>query len=311
MDQIRLDAQSLAEMASDLSRELREYHEKIAFDPIRLNEVEERLELIRDFQRKYGKGIPSILDYAEKARLELESISIAEQRMEALELKASELLDRLGAIGGELSQERQRAGDELASAIASELADLRMEGAEFAVDRRWQDSADGVQVGDRRVTYYATGLDQIEFLVAPNPGEGLKPLAKIASGGETTRLMLALKNVLAEADRTPTLIFDEIDQGIGGRVGAVVGSKLWNLSQDHQVLCITHLPQLAAFGDKHFSVDKRIDEGRTLTVVHSLDEDERISELALMLGGKTKPNIESAKGLLEQASQISEMTQIS
>jgi DNA repair protein RecN (Recombination protein N) len=311
MDQIRLDAQSLAEMASDLSRELREYHEKIAFDPIRLNEVEERLELIRDFQRKYGKGIPSILDYAEKARLELESISTAEERMEALELKASELLDRLGAIGGELSQERQRAGDELASAIASELADLRMEGAEFAVDRRWQDSADGVQVGDRRVTYYATGLDQIEFLVAPNPGEGLKPLAKIASGGETTRLMLALKNVLAEADRTPTLIFDEIDQGIGGRVGAVVGSKLWNLSQDHQVLCITHLPQLAAFGDKHFSVDKRIDEGRTLTVVHSLDEDERISELALMLGGKTKPNIESAKGLLEQASQISEMTQIS
>jgi DNA repair protein RecN (Recombination protein N) len=123
--------------------------------------------------------------------------------------------------------------------------------------------------------------------------------------------MLALKNVLAKADRTPTLIFDEIDQGIGGRVGAVVGSKLWNLSQEHQVLCITHLPQLAAFSDQHFNVDKRIDGGRTLTLVHDLNEEQRISELAQMLGGETEINRESARDLLKQASQRRKKSSVS
>ena len=141
-------------------------------------------------------------------------------------------------------------------------------------------------------------MDRVEFLVAPNVGEGLKPLVKIASGGETARLMLALKGVLARADRTPTLIFDEIDQGIGGRVGGIVGRKLWNLAANHQVLCITHLPQLAGFGDQHFKVEKRVAGDRTVTQVRPLAGLERVAELAQMLGGAGEKTRESAQELL-------------
>jgi DNA repair protein RecN (Recombination protein N) len=140
-------------------------------------------------------------------------------------------------------------------------------------------------------------------MIAPNPGEGLKPLVKIASGGETSRLMLALKNVLADADYVPTLIFDEIDQGIGGRVGSVVGEKLWNLARNHQVMCVTHLPQLASFGDQHFHVRKLITEGRTMTEVEKLDDNGRIVELASMSGSVSESNLNSARELLVQAKQ--------
>jgi DNA repair protein RecN (Recombination protein N) len=141
----------------------------------------------------------------------------------------------------------------------------------------------------------------VEFLIAPNPGEGLKPLVKIASGGETSRLMLALKNVLARADFVPTLIFDEIDQGIGGRVGGVVGEKLWQLGRRHEVLCVTHLPQLAAFGDQQYSVRKLVKDGRTLTQVRPLDDQSRLEELALMFGSVSEANRTAARETLSTA----------
>jgi DNA repair protein RecN (Recombination protein N) len=154
------------------------------------------------------------------------------------------------------------------------------------------------------VAFDGTGLDRVEFLIAPNLGEGLKPLVKIASGGETARLMLALKTVLSRADQTPTLIFDEIDQGIGGRVGSTVGQKLWGLSQHHQVLCVTHLPQLAGFGDAHFKVDKIIDGERTLTHVAALDYRARVQELAQMLGASGDGAIKSAKEILAGVAEL-------
>jgi DNA repair protein RecN (Recombination protein N) len=172
------------------------------------------------------------------------------------------------------------------------------------VSIQWSDDADGLQVDERILTFDATGIDEVEFLVEPNPGEGLKPLTKTASGGETSRLMLGLKSVLAQADRTPTLIFDEIDQGIGGRVGAIVGQKLLGLAEDHQVLCVTHLPQLAAFGDQHFKVDKEVVEERTVTRTQELSADGRIPELAQMLGGRSEPNLESATELLDAAQRL-------
>ena len=138
----------------------------------------------------------------------------------------------------------------------------------------------------------------VEFMVAPNPGEGLKPLVKIASGGETARLMLAMKNVLARADQTPTLTFDEIDQGIGGRVGSVVGEKLWRLARNHQVLCVTHLPQLAAYGDQHFKVEKTIEGGRTTTRIVELNDEMRLRELANMLGEISEGTLQSANEIL-------------
>jgi DNA repair protein RecN (Recombination protein N) len=155
-----------------------------------------------------------------------------------------------------------------------------------------------------RIAFDQNGFDRAEFLIAPNPGEGLKPLAKIASGGETSRLMLGLKNVMAKADEVPSLIFDEIDQGIGGRVGLVVGHKLWNLSRTHQVFCVTHLPQLAAFGDQHYQVQKIVDNGRTLTRVENLNGEARLLELSQMLGEVGEGTLRSAHELMQVARQI-------
>jgi len=181
-----------------------------------------------------------------------------------------------------------------------------MESARFGVDFQTKPDAAGLPLGSaNRVAFDGTGFDRVEFLVAPNPGEGLKPLAKIASGGETSRLMLALKNVLAKADQVPSLVFDEIDQGIGGRVGGVVGQKLWQLGRVHQVLCITHLPQLAAFGDQHFQVQKLVQNGRTLTQVRRMEGDERLLELAQMLGEVGEGTLRSASDLLQSARSAS------
>jgi DNA repair protein RecN (Recombination protein N) len=296
-------ATDLFEAANELVHRLKVYREQIEYSPDRLNEVEERIEMIRALQRKYGEEFPEIFEYAEKARIELDAITHAEERIEELQNFVIEHVKRLSKLAIELSNRRKEASVHLAKGVDGELSDLRMEGAQFGVNQDWCEDEDGVTIEGRKVSFQASGIDRIEFLVAPNPGEGLKPLAKIASGGETTRLMLAMKGVLAQADQTPSLIFDEIDQGIGGRVGAIVGRKLWRLARNHQVLCITHLPQLAAYGDDHFNVAKRVESGRTHTVTHLLEYTERIEELALMLGGKTESNLRSAEQLLQQASQ--------
>jgi DNA repair protein RecN (Recombination protein N) len=266
-----------------------------------LDEVEERLGLLKSLKRKYGDSLSAVLAHAGTARQELETITHAEERLGELAAQEDQLLHALGAAAQTLSQARAAAGAKLSSGIEAELDDLRMPDARFGVDLQQQDDAQGIFVDGRRVAFHSHGADRIEFLVAPNPGEGLKPLVKIASGGETSRLMLGLKSVLARADRTPTLIFDEIDQGIGGRVGSVVGRKLWRLARQHQVLCVTHLPQLAAYADQHFRVEKVQRAGRTFTTIGPLSESERLAELASMLGGTGEANARSAAVLVEQA----------
>jgi DNA repair protein RecN (Recombination protein N) len=278
---------------------LRTYREAIEFNPKRLDQVEERAELLRNLKRKYGDTLEAVQAHAASARKELGGITHADERRTELETREKDLLLELGRMGAEMSALREKAAKELALGIEAELSELRMEGAKFAVDRKWEESPDGVIVGEKRVAFDSTGLDRIEFLVAPNPGEGLKPLAKVASGGETSRLMLALKSVLAQADRTPTLIFDEIDQGIGGRVGLVVGRKLWQLTPRHQVFCVTHLPQLAAYGDRHLRVEKAVQGKRTQTRVKLLHARERVAELAVMLGTLSETTRESAGEILE------------
>jgi DNA repair protein RecN (Recombination protein N) len=295
-------ARSIFESLADLTRNIRLYLDNIEFNPKRLDQVEERLAFLQSLKRKYGETISAVLEFAVHANSQLEQITHAEERLEELDKKQAELLSKLGRAGIELSQLRHSAAAGLEKAIEIELADLHMSGARFRVD--FQQHADplGVALPDgSRVTYYPSGLEKTEFLIAPNPGEGFKPLVKIASGGETSRLMLALKNVLAKADRIPTLIFDEIDQGIGGRVGAIVGQKLWQLGRQHQVLCITHLPQLAAYGEQHFHVEKQIQSGRTLTLLKELDGEERLVELAQMLGGLSDGTLQSARELLQSA----------
>lgn len=349
----RLDpsAAALAEQLSeasalvdDLAREMVHYRDNIEFNPRRLQQVEDRLHLIHSLERKYGDTIEEVLVYAERAAAELEVISHAEERIGELQAQETALLAEIGRAGAALSAARRAAAERMARAIEAELADLQMARARFAVDISCTPDPAGAIVDEAaaaiagqspgRYGFDHTGLDTVVFLVSANPGEPLKPMARVASGGETSRLMLALKAVLGRADETPTLIFDEIDQGIGGRVGATVGRKLWELTQrnggqqgedegskrpgeeglsppasgiqrpvtSHQVLCITHLPQLAAYGDVHFRVAKHQIGQRTVTEVQSLSGDERLAELASMLGA------ESEVGRASVAEMVAEVT---
>ncbi|HEX6268876.1 MAG TPA: DNA repair protein RecN [Anaerolineales bacterium] len=292
----------LLDTMSDVIHSLRDYLEEIEFNPKRLDEVEERLDLIHSLKRKYGGSIPAVVASGTEARKQLETISTAAERIEELELEEAKLLENLAQQGSLLSDRRKSAALALGKGIESELDDLRMEAARFSVDFQTKPDPNGAPIQNgNRIAFDQNGFDRVEFLIAPNPGEGLKPLVKIASGGETSRLMLGLKNVLARADEVPSLIFDEIDQGIGGRVGMIVGQKLWNLSRMHQVFCVTHLPQLAAFGDEHYQVQKLIQGNRTLTRVERLDGEPRLLELSQMLGAVGEGTIRSAHELMQVA----------
>ena len=301
------DVQSAFSNITDIAGELRSYIERIEYNPSLLNQVEERLDLIANLKRKYGDSIPAVLNYLEKAQEEKETITHAGERIVELQAQEASFYKDLGERAQALSKNRVTAAEKLEIEVEVELTELSMSGAQFKVDIDSKEKPDGLQSTDgRRLAYDATGIDQIEFLIAPNPGEGLKPLVKIASGGETSRLMLALKNVLARADSVPTLIFDEIDQGIGGRVGTIVGHKLWLLSRHHQVLCVTHLPQLAAFGEQHIQVSKQIRDGRTITIVSDLGYEARINELAYMLGETSDSTMHSARDMLQTASELTD-----
>ncbi len=303
--EISNQAEVMLDTLSDIIHDLRGYLEEIEFNPKRLDEVEERLDLIHSLTRKYGGNIPAVISYGADAQKQLETITGAADRIDELEMQEAKLLEKLSKQGTTLSEKRKSAAEKMGKGIELELDDLRMASAQFGTDFKTKPDPNGVPVADgTRLSFDQNGLDQVEFLVAPNPGEGLKPLAKIASGGETSRLMLGLKNVMARADEVPSLIFDEIDQGIGGRVGMVVGHKLWNLSRSHQVFCVTHLPQLAVFGDQHCQVQKLVDKGRTLTRVEPLEGEARLLELSQMLGEVGEGTLRSAHELLQTARQM-------
>ncbi|MCA9939082.1 MAG: DNA repair protein RecN [Anaerolineales bacterium] len=292
----------------ELSRELRHYQDSLEFEPERLAYLEERLELINRLKRKYGTDVAGILATRDRLSSELENISHSEERTHELSREENRLLKQIGQIAAILSQKRQVAANELAGAIEKELEALRMPGARFAVDFQRQPDTTGAFVGEERLAFDQSGIDQCEFLISANPGEPLRPMARVASGGETARLMLALKTALAQVDATPTLIFDEIDQGIGGRVGDTVGQKLWRLAHagGHQVIVVTHLPQLAGYGDAHFQVGKRVEAGRTHTVVRSLDVNGRVAELAAMLGTGEGDAQNGAQSILRQVAEVKE-----
>ncbi len=319
-------AESANYQIEELTSALRAYSDQVEYNPQRLRVVEERLAMIHRLERKYGSTIAKVLAYAQNAARELDAITHSEERITALQTEEQRLLSELGELAAELSRRRREAALRLADEIEEELHTLRMEGARFGVDFQWKEDAAGVPIPQslnstsaplgvapipqERVAFDASGVDRVEFLVSPNPGEPLKPMAKIASGGETSRLMLALKTVLSHADETPTLVFDEIDQGIGGRVGATVGEKLWNLAVGggadelhHQVLCVTHLPQLAGFGDVHLRVEKQVAGERTVTRVRQLQGHARVEELAQMLGGNSEAALRSAEEILEQVAR--------
>jgi DNA repair protein RecN (Recombination protein N) len=294
------ELQGLSFQLSEIAARIHQYQDNLEHNPQRLNEVEERIELINNLKRKYGETIVEILATQEKAVEELEKITHNEERITDLEREREKLLHRVGELGEALSEARQEAAKKLSAAAEGQLRDLNMEGARFAVSFKREPSEEGAYGSDGRFAFDRSGLDRAEFIISANPGEPLKPMARVASGGETARLMLALKSVLASVDATPTLIFDEIDQGIGGRVGDIVGRKLWGLATvgEHQVIIVTHLPQLAGYGDVHLHVSKSVNDGRTITQVERLDGNGRINELAAMLGTGPETAVDGAQSIL-------------
>jgi DNA repair protein RecN (Recombination protein N) len=302
---------NLTYQIEDLAGFVRDYSENIDFSPTRLQEIEERLGLIFNLKRKYGSTVEEIIEFGQRAEAELETISHNEENIDKLRQVEESLRHKIGEQALALSQGRRQATHSLAEEVVAELTDLNMEKAKFEVDIQWLEAADGVYVdcdqeGVKTVACDERGIDQVEFLISPNPGEPPKPLTKVASGGETSRIMLALKTVLATADETPTLIFDEIDQGIGGRIGGKVGHKLWGLAHHgkHQVLCVTHLPQIAGYAEQHYHVSKQVVNERTQTGINSLTGGAQVDELAQMLGGLSDSNRQSAREILTEAAAV-------
>ena len=292
----------------DLSAEIRGYRDELETDPARLEIVEERLDGLRQLQRKYGADTGEILRHAESAETELESLTGSDTDADSLARREEALAHDAGALAKELSRIRAAAAAILASGVEQSISELRMGSAEFAVSLNRVEDESGIPVlnDDGAAARYATdatGIDRVTFMIASNSGESLKPLGRVASGGETARLMLALKSILSDADQTPTLVFDEIDVGVGGRSGQVVGEKLAKLVGSHQVIVITHLPQIAAFADTHFRIVKEERKGRAVSMIEQLDESSRHEELAAMLDGTpvTASSLQSASEMLRRA----------
>lgn len=298
---------SLSEAISlleDVAFSISSYQADIEDDPRRLAEIEERLDLIAKLKRKYGATVQEMLERAAKDRTELDNIVHREEHIAQLQQQDGQLQREIGRLAQQLSVCRFEAAGRLAAAMEEQLNDLNMQRARFYVEIEQVPDEQGipVSINDQPEQHYAcdlTGVDRVQFLIAPNPGEPFKPLARIASGGETSRLMLALKTILSAADATPTLIFDEIDAGIGGRSSQIVGEKLWGLTRNHQVICVTHLPQIAAFADTHYNVNKQILNDRTITLVNELNPDQRVREIAHIMGGNvTEHSKKSAEEML-------------
>jgi DNA repair protein RecN (Recombination protein N) len=301
LDDLAEMAEGISAQAQELAIEMAGYIDEVEYDPQRINEIEERLELINGLRRRYGVTIDLVLEYADKARAELDNIENSEERLDELRQQETQLLMQIGDLAGNISKVRSNIGKQLSRRVVEELKDLRMERTQFEVQLEHTEDPNGCIISDKRYKFDDTGIDHVEFMMSANPGEPMRPLAKVASGGEAARIMLALKRVLTQADHTPTLIFDEVDQGIGGRIGSVIGQKLWSLCNGHQVLVVTHLPQLAGYADRHFKVQKQVIKDRTATQVLPLDETARVDELADMLGATGEGSRQSAVEILEEA----------
>jgi DNA repair protein RecN (Recombination protein N) len=293
----------LAELAADVRR----YADSLEQEPARMVEVEERLDIIEELKRKYGDSVAEILAYADGAAAELASIQSSEDRVEELAEQIAHLTGVLATHAADLSARRKASVGDLVVAVHRELELLGLPNLEFNVAISQEEASEGLLVetdeGPRTLQCGQTGIDSVAFLISPNPGEPLKPLAAIASGGEASRLLLALKSALAHADDTPVLIFDEIEIGVGGRSGAVLGEKLWSLVQNHQVICVTHLPQVAAYADHHYFIHKAAENGRTLTQIETLAADAQVAELLAMGGAEGAAAERSTRELLRRAQE--------
>ena len=284
---IRYELDDIAELVRDAMSE-------IDFEPSELDDIEERLDLLYRLSKKYGETEEEMLDYLARAREELDSIAFSEEKVRVLQKQEKTALAEAEAAADRLTESRKTAGEKLSKAICSELEFLDMPNVRFVAN-----------IEDIGLT--ENGRDSVEFLISANVGEEPKPLAKIASGGELSRIMLAIKNVLAETDGVDTMIFDEIDTGVSGRAAQKIAMKLRSASKGRQVICVTHLAQIAAQGDVHLYISKSVSDGKTYTNIKSLIEEERVTEIARIMGGMeiTRLQLESAREMLANAGNLS------
>lgn len=301
-------AETALSSLADIAFELRHYSEQIEFNPARLDQIELRIDLINSLKKKHGGSIEAVLKFFASAQDELSKIEGVEEQIKEVSQKIRQVKETLAITAQELSESRQQAANKMRAQMEEQLSLLEMKKTRLKVLIDQQEDNLGLPIKNG-ISFDLNGIDKVELLIETNPGEGFKPLAKIASGGETSRLMLALKEVLAEADQISTLVFDEIDSGIGGRVGITVGSMLWQLGRHHQVMCVTHLPQLAAFGDQHFKVDKKNLDDRTITQVQEVTGERRVTELAEMLGSPGEQSVQTARELLSSVGKFTSTIQ--
>lgn len=287
---------------NDISEEFGSYANKLVYDPSHLQEVQDRLSLIYSLKKKYASSqsapLKEVFDYYENAQKSLEQLGAGSENREVLMKSVSELEKKVYLAGKNLSEKRRATGDKLASEVESLLKNLGMNGTRFAVSIT---AKPGDQIEQKCGPY---GFDNIEFLISANPGSPLLPLAKIASGGEISRVMLALKTIFAQNDPVQTLVFDEIDTGIGGEVAVAVGSHMKALAKNRQIFCITHLASIAVYADNQIKIEKGVAEGKTVSNVHPIQGEERVSEIARMLSGDadSAASIEHARAMLEKYS---------
>lgn len=287
---------------NDISEEFGSYANKLVYDPSHLQEVQDRLSLIYSLKKKYASTqsapLKEVFDYYENAQKSLEQLGAGSENREELMKSVSELEKKVYLAGKNLSEKRRATGDKLASEVEALLKNLGMNGTRFAVSIT---AKPGDQIEQKCGPY---GFDNIEFLISANPGSPLLPLAKIASGGEISRVMLALKTIFAQNDPVQTLVFDEIDTGIGGEVAVAVGSHMKALAKNRQIFCITHLASIAVYADNQIKIEKGVAEGKTVSNVHPIQGEERVSEIARMLSGDadSAASIEHARAMLEKYS---------
>ncbi len=293
------DTLSLAESAMPLLEDaaiaLRVFKDKYNLDPERIDEVQDRLDQIKRLQKKYGESIEAILDYKRTASEELESLGASDERLQAVEAELKKNVEALLTVARTLSEKRKKTAKKIEDLIEKTLRELAFNNSQFRIEVCQETD----QEGKCKINF--NGIDRIDFLFSANIGEPLKPLAKIASGGELSRIMLSLKSILADVDHVPVLIFDEVDAGIGGKTADSVGKKLLRISGKHQLICITHLPQIASLADHHLRIEKRQKADRVSVSVHELSGTERQDEIARMLSGTvTEISRRHAEELLER-----------
>ncbi len=321
---IHKSLQDLLYQLEDIIEEIRDHSESVEYNPMLLEEIEERLDLIHKLKRKYGATIEDIRQYCANSEKQLDDMVKSEETATLLRAKRTELESLLYEAASRINTERIKAANLLESKIGTQLDDLEMKKARFKVDIQFdtgstdsgrmseqltQSATSPERMGEQLTTssgnrkYGTNGLDKIEFLISANAGEPLKPLAKIASGGEMSRIMLAIKTILAEVDKIPTLIFDEIDIGISGKTAQKVGDKLSYLSRGHQVICVTHLAQIACMADNHFLIEKVSEDENTKTTVVKLERNGNIKEIARLIGGETtsETSLKYAEEMLNNA----------